>query len=126
MVFIGTSGWSYAHWRDVFYPSELKSRDYLAYYCDHFSTVEVNSTFYHLPQAKTMQNWAEKTPSDFSFAIKGSRYISHRLKLRDCRSLLSPQRAIGCSLTGVTVQVHRVQPGSRNLWIASRLSASTM
>lgn len=85
MVLIGTSGWSYPHWRDVFYPSEVKSRDWLAYYCEHLSTVEVNSTFYHLPQVKTVQNWAEKTPSHFSFAIKGSRYITHRLKLRDCQ-----------------------------------------
>jgi len=89
MILIGTSGWSYPHWRDLFYPRELKPSEYLLHYCRHFSTVEVNSTFYHLPQPKTVANWLDKPPAGFTFSLKASRYITHQLKLRDCRQPVS-------------------------------------
>lgn len=82
MIYIGTSGWSYQHWHNgVFYPSELEKGKELEYYTTKFKTVEINSTFYHLPRETTWKNWVKRTPKDFIFAIKGSRFITHVLKL---------------------------------------------
>jgi len=78
---VGTSGWSYAHWRGDFYPDDLPRGKELEHYATVFDTVELNSSFYHLPKPKTAQSWHERTPPGFVFAMKGSRYISHRLKL---------------------------------------------
>jgi uncharacterized protein YecE (DUF72 family) len=78
---IGTSGFSYDHWKGVFYPERLKSRQWLEFYCRSFDTVELNSSFYHLPAAKVVDSWRERTPGDFVYAVKASRYITHRLKL---------------------------------------------
>lgn len=80
-AFIGTSGWSYAHWGGTFYPEGLPSHDYLAFYAAEFSTVEINSSFYHLPRETTIANWVKRTPDHFCFAVKASRYITHRLRL---------------------------------------------
>jgi len=87
-IFIGTSGWSYAHWREVFYPCKLPSRDYLAFYATEFPTVEVNSSFYHLPRETTVARWVSVTPEHFLFAIKASRYLTHQLRLRGCEDPL--------------------------------------
>ena len=84
-VFIGTSGWAYNHWIDVFYPEDLKQKDWLDFYIKHFSTVELNASFYHLPKPKTFSNWREKTSKDFIFAVKASRFITHVKKLRNCK-----------------------------------------
>ncbi len=80
---IGTSGWSYEHWRGVFYPEDLGRGKELEHYTTVFDTVELNASFYGLPQQKTAQGWHERTPDEFLFAVKGNRYISHRLKLAD-------------------------------------------
>ncbi len=85
---IGTSGWSYEHWRGVFYPEELKTRDWLSFYTQTFGTVEVNSTFYHMPQDKTMDSWRDKTPEDFIFSLKMNRLVTHQKKLRGVDNLL--------------------------------------
>ena len=82
-VLIGTSGWSYQHWTGRFYPEELASSEWLAYYAQRFSTVEVNNTFYQLPKEHTVQLWNEHTPAGFRFAVKGSRFITHVRKLRE-------------------------------------------
>lgn len=79
---IGTSGWSYADWKGVFYPKALPEHDFLGFYAQHFSTVELNNSFYHLPKVKTVETWAETTPKDFIFAVKGSRFITHMKKLK--------------------------------------------
>lgn len=84
-VFIGTSGWSYEHWQGVFYPQDLPKSQWLEYYCQHFRTVEINASFYHLPKPKTFENWRKRTGKDFVFSVKGSRYITHIKKLKDCR-----------------------------------------
>ncbi len=81
MLRIGTSGWSYAHWQGLFYPQNLPKEKWLEYYCQYFDTVELNSSFYHLPQKKTFKNWRQRTPKNFLFSIKASRFISHLLKL---------------------------------------------
>jgi uncharacterized protein YecE (DUF72 family) len=83
-VFIGTSGWSYSHWKENFYPKGLKSKDWLNYYSTTFSTVEVNSTFYRLPLSSTVQNWNSQVPKNFLFAVKASRYMTHQKRLKDC------------------------------------------
>lgn len=80
---IGTSGWHYDHWRGFFYPDDLKATDRLAYYARHFSTVEINNTFYKLPAKKTLAAWRDGTPRHFLFACKASRFITHMKKLKD-------------------------------------------
>lgn len=80
---VGTSGWSYKHWIEVFYPKAVKSRDWLAYYARHFDTVEINNTFYHLPSESAVRGWYEQTPDSFVFGMKMSRFITHLKKLRN-------------------------------------------
>ena len=81
MISIGTSGFLYHHWIERFYPINLKVSDRLSYYAKSFNSVEINSSFYRLPDKKNFQVWHDKTPKDFTFSIKGSRYITHTKKL---------------------------------------------
>lgn len=84
MIRVGCSGWNYAHWRDgVFYPPRLAAREWLRFYAEHFDTVEVNATFYRLPERATVASWVENTPDGFTFAVKASRYLTHVKRLRD-------------------------------------------
>lgn len=83
MLYVGTSGWQYAHWKRVFYPEKLPQRAWLPYYAERFRTVEVNNTFYHLPEKPVFANWAEATPDDFVFTLKMSRYLTHLKRLHD-------------------------------------------
>jgi uncharacterized protein YecE (DUF72 family) len=78
---IGTSGYHYSHWRGTFYPEKLPQKQWLSYYLEHFDTVELNNTFYRLPTFEAMSAWREDTPPNFLFAVKGSRFITHNLKL---------------------------------------------
>jgi uncharacterized protein YecE (DUF72 family) len=78
---IGTSGYHYTHWRGTFYPEKLPQKQWLSYYLEHFDTVELNNTFYRLPTLDAMNAWRENTPANFLFAVKGSRFITHNLKL---------------------------------------------
>jgi uncharacterized protein YecE (DUF72 family) len=83
-VRIGTSGYVYPHWRKgVFYPSGLPVKQELAYYAARFRTVELNNPFYRLPTPEMFVRWRENTPSDFSFALKASRYITHIKRLHN-------------------------------------------
>ena len=79
---IGISGWRYAGWRGVFYPKGLAQRRELEFAASKFETVEINGTFYSLQRPQSFTDWAAATPEDFVFALKGSRYITHMLKLR--------------------------------------------
>lgn len=83
MLRIGTSGWHYMHWVGPFYPANTRAEDFLPYYAARFNTVEINSTFYGLPSEETVTAWRERTPEDFVFACKASRYITHMKKLKD-------------------------------------------
>lgn len=85
-VWIGTSGWSYKHWAANFYPRRWPKRHELAYYVQHFPTVEINATFYRLPTPKAVRGWRERAPRGFVFAVKGSRYLTHIRRLRDTRA----------------------------------------
>jgi uncharacterized protein YecE (DUF72 family) len=82
-IHIGTSGWHYKHWKGPFYPEKLPASKMLEYYTAHFDTVELNNTFYRLPQENGLETWRESTPKDFLFAAKGSRYLTHMKKLKD-------------------------------------------
>jgi uncharacterized protein YecE (DUF72 family) len=83
---VGCSGWNYAHWRNgVFYPPRLASRDWLPFYARHFDTVEVNATFYRLPQRSTVEGWVGHTPPGFVMAVKASRYLTHVKRLSGMR-----------------------------------------
>ena len=78
---IGTSGWSYSHWSEIFYPKDLKPDKYLEYYITVFGCVELNSCFYHLPLKTTVTGWINRTPETFRFCTKLNRFITHQLKL---------------------------------------------
>ena len=80
---IGCSGYVYKHWKGVFYPEGLPANRWLEHYAQFFSTVEINSTFYAMPGAKTFEFWRAHTPDDFVFAIKANRLITHMKKLKD-------------------------------------------
>jgi len=82
-IHIGTSGWDYQHWLGPFYPDNYTEKEFLKHYARHFSTVEVNNTFYHLPKDSTIVAWTEAVPENFIFAVKASRYITHMKKLID-------------------------------------------
>lgn len=83
---IGTSGWQYKHWRDLFYPHDLKIKDWLGYYARHFDCVEVNSSFYALPAPDTIAKWCACVPPGFIFAAKAPRKITHFKKLKNCET----------------------------------------
>jgi len=80
---IGTSGWSYKHWRNTFYPENLKVKDQFSYYINNFNSVEINNTFYGMPADETFQNWESQVPEDFRYVIKANRFITHIKKLHD-------------------------------------------
>jgi len=84
---IGTQGWNYEAWVGPFYPSGTRPADFLAVYSRAFTTVEVDSTFYAIPAAKTVRGWAERTPPEFSFALKMPQEITHENRLRDSADL---------------------------------------
>lgn len=81
-LYIGTSGWIYSDWEGIFYPKDLAAKNKLRYFSKHFKTAEINYSFYHLPRPSTYQNWYNQTPSDFIFAVKASRFMTHIKRLR--------------------------------------------
>ena len=82
-VWIGTSGWQYASWRGGLYPEKLPQRLWLEHYAQRFGCVEVNNTFYRLPERGVFEDWAHRAPSGFRFALKLSRYLTHVKRLKD-------------------------------------------
>jgi uncharacterized protein YecE (DUF72 family) len=83
IIRIGTSGWTYAHWRGAFYPEKLKAADWLRHYAERFDCCEINGSFYRLPSEAAVAGWAAKAPPGFVFAWKVSRYLTHAKKLKD-------------------------------------------
>jgi uncharacterized protein YecE (DUF72 family) len=94
-VRIGLSGWTYKGWRGVFYPPKLPQRRELEYAAGRFNSIEINGTFYGLQKPDAFARWRDETPGDFVFAVKGSRFITHMLKLKDPRQALSNFLASG-------------------------------
>lgn len=85
-VFIGTSGWHYKHWLGLFYPEKFPPDQMLSFYAQHFDTVELNNSFYHLPLPSSFDKWRDTTSPNFVYAVKGSRFITHMKKLKDPKS----------------------------------------
>ena len=88
-VHIGTSGWHYKHWIGDFYPPRFAPAKMLSWYAREFHTVEINNSFYRLPDEKTFKDWAETVPSGFLFAVKASRFLTHMKRLRDAEDPIS-------------------------------------
>jgi len=82
-IFIGTSGWVYNHWTEEFYPKDCPKARWLEFYAGHFDTVELNASFYRLPKLQTFESWRKRTPDDFRWSVKASRYITHIKRLRE-------------------------------------------
>jgi uncharacterized protein YecE (DUF72 family) len=81
--YIGTSGWHYDHWQHLFYPDKLPKAKWLDFYARHFSTVELNNSFYRLPSEQAFAAWRNSSPANFTFAVKVSRFITHIKRLKD-------------------------------------------
>lgn len=88
-VHVGTSGWKYPRWRGDFYPEDLPRSDELSYLSLHVNSTEINGSFYSLQSPSRYQAWRDATGADFSFSVKGSRYITHLKRLRDPRPGMS-------------------------------------
>ena len=82
-VHVGTSGYNYPEWKGTFYPDKLPAAKMLAYYVEHFSTVEINATFYRMPNAKTVAGWATTASSGFTYVLKAPQRITHFARLRN-------------------------------------------
>ena len=80
---VGTSGYNYPEWRGTFYPDKLPASKMLAYYVERFSTVEINATFYRMPNAKTVAGWATTAPGGFTYVLKAPQRITHFARLRN-------------------------------------------
>ncbi|KAA0130078.1 DUF72 domain-containing protein [Chryseobacterium sp. SN22] len=88
-LYIGCSGFYNNDWKGSLYPEDAKSKDFLTLYSQAFNCVEINSTFYRKPTAKTLQKWTDETAEDFRFFIKIPKTISHEKRLKDCREEIS-------------------------------------
>jgi uncharacterized protein YecE (DUF72 family) len=78
--YIGCSGFHYRDWKGVFYPPELKPRQWFEYYCSQFNTLELNVTFYKFPELKALESWYDKSPAHYRFAVKAPREVTHYKK----------------------------------------------
>jgi uncharacterized protein YecE (DUF72 family) len=90
---VGTSGFHYNHWKKLFYPETLAKSKWFPFYAEHFDTVEINNTFYHLPSAHAFDSWKNQAPPGFLYALKFNRYGSHWMRLKNA------QQTIGNFLT---------------------------
>jgi uncharacterized protein YecE (DUF72 family) len=86
--FIGTSGWHYDDWKGRFYPEKLPKAKWLEFYARHFTTLELNNSFYRLPSEEAFNRWYASSPPDFTFSVKVSRFITHIKRLKDCDEAL--------------------------------------
>ena len=82
-LFVGCSGWQYKHWRGDFYPTDIPQSRWLEHYARHFDTVEINNSFYRLPESGSFLSWRERAPHGFVYAVKASRFLTHMKKLKD-------------------------------------------
>ena len=99
-AFVGISGFVYQGWRGKFYPDDLSARRWLEFASRQFPTIELNGTFYSLKSPTTYRRWVAETPDDFVFAVKGSRFITHNLKLRNASAALANFFASGILALG--------------------------
>jgi uncharacterized protein YecE (DUF72 family) len=108
-VRIGCSGWIYRHWRGAFYPEKMAQRLWFAHYAGTFGTVELNTSFYHLPKPETFEKWRAQAPCGFRYAVKAPRFITHMKKLKECaepvHEFLSRARKLGETLGPILYQL---------------------
>ncbi|HYK81647.1 MAG TPA: DUF72 domain-containing protein [Gemmatimonadales bacterium] len=108
-VRVGTSGYNFPEWKGTFYPAKLPAAQMLEYYAQRLSTVEVNYTFYRMPNAKTVAGWDQATPAGFTFVLKAPQRITHIARLRDVddplRYFLETARALGPKLGPILFQL---------------------
>jgi uncharacterized protein YecE (DUF72 family) len=106
---IGCSGWAYRHWRGAFYPEKLAQKNWFGHYAAVFDTVELNTSFYHLPKPETFIKWRDQAPPGFRYAVKAPRFITHMKKLKGCeepvREFLGRARNLGASLGPILYQL---------------------
>jgi uncharacterized protein YecE (DUF72 family) len=106
---VGCSGWQYKHWRGDFYPADVPQSRWFEHYALTFDTVEINNSFYRLPERATFASWARRAPMRFEFAVKASRFLTHMKKLKDPEEpidrLFSRMRALGTHLGPVLYQL---------------------
>ena len=88
MIWVGTSGFRYPEWRGSFYPERLPTANLLPYYAERFATVEINNTFYRMPNEKSVAGWSQATPERFKLTLKAPQRITHQARLRDCAQLV--------------------------------------
>lgn len=91
---IGCSGFHYREWKEEFYPKGLAQKNWFSYYATHFNTLELNVTFYRFPQLKTLENWYDKAPDDFSFSAKVPRTVTHYKKFDGTESMVQDFYAV--------------------------------
>jgi uncharacterized protein YecE (DUF72 family) len=108
-VLVGTSGWTYPHWKKAFFPEDLPPGDRLRFYAGKLRTVEINTTFYGTPDRKTVRSWGEAVPKSFRFAVKASRFTTHNKKLvepvRSTRKFFHAIEPIGEKICAVLFQL---------------------
>jgi uncharacterized protein YecE (DUF72 family) len=108
-VFVGTSGYNYPEWRGTFYPEKFSTDKMLGYYAERFPTVEINYTFYRVPNEKLLAGWAAATPAAFTFTLKAPRRITHDSKLQRCEDLVQTfcrtARTLGSKLATLLFQL---------------------
>jgi len=109
MLRVGCSGWNYKSWSGAFYPKGVPPRRWLEFYASTFDTVEINGTFYRLPERSTFAGWRAQTPRNFLFAVKASRFLTHMKRLREPKEplarLFSRASALGRGLGPVLYQL---------------------
>jgi uncharacterized protein YecE (DUF72 family) len=108
-VIVGTSGYSYKEWKGTFYPDDLPASKMLSFYATHFGSVEINNTFYRMPDEKTLAKWAGEVPDSFTFVLKAPQRITHQKKLADAgedvRYFFEVAEALGPKLGPVLFQL---------------------
>jgi uncharacterized protein YecE (DUF72 family) len=108
-LIVGTSGYSYKEWKGTFYPADLPASRMLTFYAGHFGSVEINNTFYRMPEAKTLEKWASEVGDEFTFVLKAPQRITHQKKLAgvedDVRYFLDVASVLGGRLGPLLFQL---------------------
>jgi len=108
-LYVGTSGYSYKEWKGSFYPKKIPAKEMLRFYAERLSTVEINATFYRMPQPRMLENWKEQVPGTFRFSLKASQRITHFKRLKETdqetKYFLETAAVLGEQLGVVLVQL---------------------
>lgn len=123
-IYIGCSGFHYKEWKNIFYPDGLPQSKWFAFYCEHFNTLELNTTFYKFPTVKSLQKWYDNSPVDFKFTVKAPRLIPHYKRFSECESYLDDfysacsqgfKNKLGCVLFQLHPQIKYSEESLKNI-----------